>query len=91
MLGWASSTRGIIQIWLQVREESLKIEDPCCILVTCWNLLSKYGDFREKILLWCIFPPKVLGMSHHWIFGNQKKENAGLKSRYGSWKLTATN
>ncbi len=51
-----------------------KIEESCCILVTCWNLLSKYGNFREKIPLWCIFPPKVLGMSHTGFLATRKKK-----------------
>jgi hypothetical protein len=30
----------------QVSEESIIIQESCHILAICWNLLSKYGDFR---------------------------------------------
>jgi hypothetical protein len=52
---WQSSTRGINQIWLQVREDSGN-------LLFFFNLLEpilyKYGDFRKQI------PPKLVTLVH---------------------------
>lgn len=45
-----SCTRGIRQIWLQVSEESIIIQESCHIFAMCWNLLSKYDNFRFYFL-----------------------------------------
>ncbi len=52
-----SFTRGIRQIWIQVREENTNISAYSYILAIYWNLLFKYGDFREKNP-WYVFLPK---------------------------------
>jgi len=64
---WQSSTRGINQIWLQVREDSRN-------LLYYFNLLEpilyKYGDFRKQIppklvTFGCIFFTKILWSELH--------------------------
>jgi hypothetical protein len=53
---WQSSTKGISQIWLQVREESTWIKDSYNFLITCWSLFSKYVYFRKKFLgIWWLY------------------------------------
>ncbi len=37
------------EFWLQVREDREKIQESYYLLATCWNLVSKYGDFENKI------------------------------------------
>jgi hypothetical protein len=53
-----SFTRGIRQIWIQVREENTNISAYSYILAIYRNLLFKYGDFREKNP-WYVFLPKL--------------------------------
>jgi hypothetical protein len=43
---WQSSTRGIAKNW---KIENFK--DPAKSSATCWNILSKYGDFKIKKVL----------------------------------------
>jgi hypothetical protein len=38
-VGWLPSTRGLGQIWLQLREESRKVWELCDIMATYYNLL----------------------------------------------------
>jgi hypothetical protein len=44
----SSSTRGLTQIWLHVREESRNFVKLCYILATSSNLLCKSGNFKKK-------------------------------------------
>jgi hypothetical protein len=49
-VGWLGdhSQDDFAKFGYRVREESRKVYKLCCILVTCWNLLSNYGDFTKK-------------------------------------------
>jgi hypothetical protein len=49
-VGWLPSTRGLGQIWLQLREESRKVWELCDILATYYNLL-----FLKMAILISIF------------------------------------
>ncbi len=43
-MDWRSSTRGLSQIWLEVREKSRNIFKPCYVVTTCKNQWFKYGE-----------------------------------------------
>jgi hypothetical protein len=49
------------QIWLESRGASRVVLDSSYNLVTCWNLLSKYGNFRlffpHNVVTWAPFFP----------------------------------
>jgi hypothetical protein len=47
---WPSSTRGLSQIWLQVRGKTRLFFKSPYILATCKNLWSKYGEFNFILL-----------------------------------------
>ncbi len=38
-MGWLSSTRGLSQSWVHVKEECRKVQESCYILATSYNLL----------------------------------------------------
>jgi len=47
LVHWQSSTRGLSQIWIHIREDIRKIlRIKCYSLMTCYKLLSEYGDFK---------------------------------------------
>jgi hypothetical protein len=60
---WLSLRRSVSQIWLQVRKDiRKKLGFLRIVLVTSWNLLSKYGDFVgnfSKKIFWRI-PTAIL-------------------------------
>jgi len=47
---WPSSTRGLSQIWLQVRGKTRFFFKSPYILATCKNVWSKYGEFNFILL-----------------------------------------
>jgi hypothetical protein len=47
---WRSSTKGMSQIWLQIREEMRNFLESYYGLATSRNLLAKSGDFRILFL-----------------------------------------
>ncbi len=53
-----SSTSGISQIWLQVRQESRKELESSLVLATSRNVLSKYGDFKP------FFPQNMANLAY---------------------------
>jgi hypothetical protein len=56
-------TRGIHQIWLEAIEESRKLLRSLAI---CWNLLSKYGNFRNFFTqIWKVFSQKAFVWVNH--------------------------
>jgi hypothetical protein len=52
---WQSSTRGMSQSWVQVREESRIFLESSYILAICKNPLSKYDYFRILFCQSCYF------------------------------------
>ncbi len=62
-----SSTRGMSQIWLEVRQEWRKKKEFCFVLATFRKVLSKYGDFR------IVFPPNMATLRY---FFKRKKPPA---------------
>jgi hypothetical protein len=46
---WPSSTGGMSQIWVEVRQERRFFLESCLVLVTDRNLLSKHDFFPLKI------------------------------------------
>jgi len=53
-----SSTRGMSQIWLEVRQEWRKNIEFCFVLATFRKVLSKYGDLR------IVFPPNMVTLRY---------------------------
>jgi hypothetical protein len=43
---WRSSTRGLSQIWLEVREKSRNVFKPCYVVTTGKNQSFKYGELN---------------------------------------------
>ncbi len=64
---WQSSTGGLSQIWLQIREKSSLFLKSNYQLMSCKNLQSEYGYFNLFLLkmwqIWKIFSHKILSKS----------------------------
>jgi hypothetical protein len=43
----------ISQIWLQVKEQSRKVQESCLHFYNMLNLFCKYGDFKPKKSSYC--------------------------------------
>ncbi len=69
---WWSSTRGISQIWLQVREKSKIFKKSCAIFWQpagsyCWNMaISEFVRWNPTTLM--LFFHKNVSYESHWIF-----------------------
>jgi hypothetical protein len=65
-------TRGMNQIWLEVKAKSIKKFKSFFVLATSMNVFSKCGEFklfRFKIWqLWPFFPQKQPSYPSYWIF-----------------------
>jgi hypothetical protein len=48
LVGWGSCTRKQHQIWIQVKEENRKVQESLDMLMTCYNLLSKYDNLNKN-------------------------------------------
>jgi hypothetical protein len=65
------------------REEKIKKKEICCILATCWNLLSKYGNFTKFLFLkiwplWVQFFHRNLSYESHLKTCQRKKRKVEL-------------
>jgi hypothetical protein len=74
-----SCKREITQIWVQVREDSKRISETI-YLGACWNLLSKYGDLKQKKSsksgsFGIFFSQNTLYEFHYFFFGHQVAKN----------------
>ncbi len=75
-VGWLPSTRGLGQIWLQLREENKKVWELCNILATYYNLLLlkmemlifNFPPNMAKLDLVFFLPKKLLNLCHLHLF-----------------------